>query len=163
METSHKAYNICLYVDDFRITYYNTEDAQHILQKIGKDYKYIVDWDCKNFCWLTFEWHYRNWYVDVSIPGYIQDILRKLKHVKKDEPQYSLHEHFLVHYTKHDEIQDASAPETSRTLEPNDTKYIQSVIGTLLYYTWTLDGTLQPALNRISTQKSAPTKKTIQK
>ena len=62
----------CLCVDDFGIKYYIKEDANHLPQAIGSHYKYTTDWDGKNYCGLTFEWDYKNGYVDVSIPGYVQ-------------------------------------------------------------------------------------------
>ena len=34
----------CLCVDDFGIKYFNKKDVNHLLDKIGKIYNYIVDW-----------------------------------------------------------------------------------------------------------------------
>ena len=45
----------CLCVDDFGVKYFNTKDAQYLLDTIGQHYKYTVDWTGKNFCKLIFD------------------------------------------------------------------------------------------------------------
>ena len=140
----------CLCVDDFGVKYFSDSDAKHLLQTLGKDYQYTVDWSGRNFCGLTFDWNYKEGYVDVSMPGYISDALKKLQHDKKPKPQYSPHEHFPINYGKHDATQYTTTPDNKPTLSPYGTKYIQSVTETFLYYARALDTTMIPALNNIS-------------
>ena len=116
----------CLCVDDFGVKYFNRNDTDHLLNTLGKNYNI-------NFCSLKFEWNYKDGYVYVSIPGYIKDALRKLKHIPNKKPQYSPREQFPVDYAKHDTTQYATAPDKSPTLAHKEIKYIQSVVGTFLY------------------------------
>ena len=124
----------------------------HLLNILGTDYKYTVDWAGCNFCGLKFEWNYKDGYVDISIPGYIKDSLCKLKHVPSKQNQHPPHEYFPVDYSRHDTTQYATTPNKSPTLAPKEIKCIQLVVGTFLYYARTLDVTMLPYLNDISSQ-----------
>ena len=86
----------CLCVDDFGVKYHSKEDTDHLLQTLGNHYTYTIDWLGKNFCGLTFGWDYAAGHVDVSIPGYVLDTLRKLQHVWKKQTQYSPYEYIPV-------------------------------------------------------------------
>ena len=48
-------------------------------------------------------------------------------------------------------------------LNPKDTKFIQSVTGSFLYYGRALDNTILPALNEIASEQAQPTQKTMEK
>ena len=37
----------CVCVDDFGVKYYSNEDAQHLMDCLGKNYKYTTDWEGK--------------------------------------------------------------------------------------------------------------------
>ena len=118
----------CLCVDDFGIKYTSKEDALHLLDSIGTNYKYTCDWSGSKYCGLTLDWHYEHGYVDVSMPGYVK-ILIRLQHVPKIYPQYSPHESVPIVYATKNTRQYATAPDTSPLLNPKDTKFIQSVTG----------------------------------
>ena len=78
--------NVCLCVDDFGIQYFSKADANHLLQAIGKHYRYTTDWGGINYCGLTFNRQYDKGYVDVSMPGYIQKALTRLQYQPKTFP-----------------------------------------------------------------------------
>lgn len=57
----------------------------------------------------------------------------------------------------------ARQPDTSLILiTPKETIYIQTVVGTSLYYAQVLDNTMLPTLNDIGTQQSHPTTKIME-
>ena len=112
---------------------------------------------------MTFDWHYKEGYVDVSMPGYIKEVLRRLQHIRSKRIQYSPHEYLPIHYGKHNATQYASSTDTSPTLPITDTRYIQSVVGSFLYYSRAMDSTILPTLNTLSSQQAAPTKTTMDK
>ena len=68
----------CLYVDDFGIKYFTKSDLQHLLQTLGKSYTYSVDYSGADFCGLHYDWNYSREYVDVSLPLYVHNALRRL-------------------------------------------------------------------------------------
>lgn len=83
----------CLCVDDFGIKYMNNEDLIHLLSTLQANYGVTVDKEGRNFCGLTIDWNYKQGYVDISIPGYIEKVLLKYQHPKPKRPEFSPHKH----------------------------------------------------------------------
>ena len=153
----------CLCVDDFGVKYINKDDANHLLSSLQQTFNVSTDWEGKNFCGLTFNWNYKQRYVDVSMPTYVQDVLHKFQHPPPSKAQRSPfiikpHQPF-----KPGQRQYAKAPDSSPQLDDKGTKRIQSIVGSLLYYARAIDNTILPALNSISAQQSKPTTATHQR
>ena len=147
----------CLCVDDFGIKYFNKADADHLLHALGTKYTTSVDGSGKNFCGLTIDWHYEKNCVDISMPGYIRKLLQKLQHFMKKNPQYTPFPVAPYKPPKKGQRQYAPQPDTSTKLDASETKYIQSIVGSLLYYARAIDSTILPALNTISKSQASPT------
>jgi hypothetical protein len=156
-----KRTKFCLCVDDFGVKYFCKDDAEHLLQSLRKDYTCTVDWTGRNFCGLTMDWHYDKEYVDISMPDYVRDALHRFQHDPKQVPQYSPHIHTPIKYGER--IQYAKAPDSSAPLDKKDTKRVQSIVGTFLYYARAIDSTYLTALNEIASQQSKPTQQTLMK
>ena len=77
-------------------------------------------------------------------------------------PQYSPHEYVPINWTSHTNRQYAMEEDTSAFLSIPDTKYVQSAIGSLLYYGRALDGSILPTLSKIASKQATPTIKTKQ-
>ena len=141
----------CLCVDDFGVKYYTKNDLDHFLDTLRKKYTVTTD---MNFCGLTFDWHYNDGYVDMSMPEYVTKALQRLNYQPSKQPQYSPHEHNPITKMKKGMQQyanDDHTPFVSKT----DTTWVQSVVGTFLYYARAIDNTILPALrNRHITGKS---------
>ena len=75
----------CLCVDDFGIKYWSKEDANHLERAIATKFKYTIDNEGKNYCGLTLDWNYRQGYVDISMPKYIQKLLKRLDYTPKKQ------------------------------------------------------------------------------
>ena len=69
------------------------------------------------------------------------------------------HAHIPIQYLIKNTRQYATALDISPLLDPKETKYIQSVTGTFLYYGRVLDFIILPALNEVASAQSSPTKK----
>ena len=102
------------------------------------------------------EWHYDKGYVDVSMPGYVPLILQRLQHVPEKFPQYLPYVHTPIKYGMKGSRQYANAPDKSALLYPTDTKHIQSVTGSFLFYGRAIDYTALPALNEIASAQEKP-------
>ena len=151
----------CLCVDDFGIKYFSKADANHLFTVLANHYQYTVDWEGTNFCGYTLDWHYDDGFVDLSMPNYIPSLLKKL-HYSPEKIQHSPHEFLPLNYgTKTRQL--ATQLDTSPLLNPKETTYVQSIIGSLLYHARALDGSLLPALNSISAQQNKPTQKVKEK
>ena len=103
----------------------------------------------------------RQKHVNISMPRYITDNMRKFQHSKPDCPQGSRYPRTKTTYGQ--KIQLSKQSSSSPKLNTKNTNHVQSINGTFLYYTRTINPTLLPALNEISTSKSAPTQDILNK
>jgi hypothetical protein len=148
----------CLCVDDFGVKYFSTADANHLLDSLRKHYKISVDWDGADYCGLSIKWNYAEKYVDISMPGYIAATLERLQHPKPLRPQHAPHQWTQPAYGQ--KLQLAPIDETPK-LDKLGTKFVQSCVGSLLYYARAVDPTMLPAINEISGSQASPTQKTM--
>ena len=147
----------CLCVDDFGVKYFSKEDVQHLHDTIAKEYTCKIDWSGENFLGYKIKWDYEKGFVDISIPDYIKNALKRLGYKVSIYPQYSPHEHAGVNWTNKGDRQYAQQPDDSPLLDKAGTKYVQQVVGVFLYYARALDSTMLPALNQIGAQQAQPT------
>ena len=111
----------------------------------------------ENFYGLQLQWNYCKKFADVSLPKYVQKSLQCLQHVAPKSPQYSPQYHHPINFSTKGTTQYAMKPDDSPLLSPSETKWVQSVVGSLLYYARALDPTLLTALNHIGTSQAQPT------
>ena len=153
---SHKTRptKFCLCVDDFGVKYFSKDDAEHLLNALCDHYKISVDWEGRNYCGLTIDWHYDKGYVDINMPGYVKKALHRFQHPAPKKPQYAPHRWTAPAYGK--KVQFAHTDESPK-LDKTGTKRVQSVSGTFLYYGRAMDPTLLVALSDISSNQTSPT------
>mmetsp|Transcript_27292 Transcript_27292/g.38608 ORF Transcript_27292/g.38608 Transcript_27292/m.38608 type:complete len:116 (-) Transcript_27292:351-698(-) len=84
----------------------------------------------------------------------------RFQHPTPSRPQDSPHNHDIPKYGA--KIQYAKEPDTTAALNTKDTKKVQEIFSTLLYYAQAIDSTMLPAIGTLSTQQSAPTNKTME-
>ena len=117
--------------------------------------------DGKNYCRIEIDWHYSKGYVDIAMPKYIPELRKKLQHTKPIKPQYAPHKWTQPVFGK--QTQMALDPHKTEPLDKKGTKYIQSGVGSILYYARAVDPTMLPSLNKIGTTQAKPTKLTKEK
>ena len=153
----------CLCVDDFGIKVFNKADAQHLLEALQSHYTITTDWTGSDYCGLHLKWDYDAGHVDISMPGYVSKLLKRLNYSPKILPQTSPHEHSPIRYTKKGEQQLATSPDPTPLLPPPERRRLQSIVGSLLYYGRALEYPILPALNDISREQSEPMVRTMKK
>ncbi len=141
-----------LVVDDFAIKYTKLEDAQHLINALKKDYTITVDWDATKCIGLTIKWDYKNQKVYAHMPGYLPKAFLQFNHLPPKKKQNSPHPHITPQYGA--KTQYTADEDNSPFLNKEETKYIQAVAGTLLYYGLAVDNTILPALSAIATKQS---------
>ena len=151
----------CLCVDDFGIQYHSRADADHLIHALRQFYKITIDWDGKNYCGLQLDWDYQAGHVDISMPGYIDRLLTRLKHPKPNRPVDAPHRWRKPEYGK--SIQYNLPIDTSPPLTAPAAILLQSTVGSLLFYSRAVDPSMLPGLNEVSTQQSTPTINTQRK
>ena len=149
-----------LVVDDFGIKYTNKVDAKALMNTLQQLYSVSQDWTGARYCGLTIEWDYPNHIVDISIPGYIVRTLQCFCHPLPTRPQHSPHVWQKPKYGS--TIQYAPAHDNTLALNAKDTKHVQEVLGTLLFYTHAIDSTMLPTIGTLASQQAHGTKATLE-
>ena len=149
---------ICLCVDAFGVKYFSKDYTDHLLSSFKNYYAILTDWEGRNYLGLTINWNYNRGYVDILIPEYATKALEQLQHPNPKRPQYAPHFWTVPAYVKR--LKMAPAPNESDLPDKENTKKIQSIVGTLLYYARSVDTAMLQEINEISRVKSKPTKDT---
>ena len=147
-ETLPTKFTLC--VDDFGINYTNPDHAHHLVDNLKKYYTVYIDWGGVNYCGFTLDWNYDKKYVDVSMPGYNKKSLHRFQHPTPKWYQHAPHDWTAPVYDG-SRFQYSQTEPDLPTLYPVGTQQFHSTTGTLLYYSWSVDPTMLPALNKIST------------
>ena len=157
----HKTRPICFFlvVDDFAVKYVNRADADHLIDMIRKYYPMTVDENATKYIGLTIQWDYTKRKAHIHMPGYLDKAFVRFNHEKSMKIQNSSYPHVPSNYGA--KIQYVEDEIDSPILSKEDTKYIQAVTGTLLYYAQAVDPTILPALSTIATKQAKPTQKTM--
>jgi hypothetical protein len=92
--------------------------------------------------------------------GYLTKAMTCFKHETPNKIQTSPHHHIKVEYGA--KKQYLSNEEEPPALNKKETKYVQAVAGTFLYYARAVDPTIFPALSSLATEQAKPMQKTIQ-
>ena len=79
-----------LVVDNFGVKYVGKENAEHLIQAIkAAGYEVTIDWEGELYCGISLRWNYEKRHLDISIPGYIEKLLARHKHVPPKHDQHS--------------------------------------------------------------------------
>ncbi len=120
-----------------------------------------VDKEATKYIGLTIKWDYMNQKAHIHMPGYLQKALIRFKHEMPNKIQNSPHPHVIPQHgakAQYEKNKDVSPP-----LSKEETKYVQAVVGTLLYYVRAVDTTILMALSSIAMEQARPTQETIKK
>ena len=76
---THRTHDISftLVVDNFGVKYTSRADFNHLVATIKQKYIATIDRSGVLYCGLTLAWNYAKRYVDISMPGYIQQCLAR--------------------------------------------------------------------------------------
>ena len=148
-----------LVVDDFGVMYEGKEHVDHLLATLHKYYpKITTDWEGTIYCGIHMKWTPKYDKVELSMPGYIQNILHKYSHTP-GKRQHAPHPYRApVYGTK---IQTATPEDETEQVDAPTKTRIQQIVGSLLYYSRAVDPTMLVALNALSSQQAHPTKNTV--
>ena len=150
-----------LVVDDFGVKYVGREHAEHLIACIKKTYELTEDWTGDLYCGIKLNWDYKARTVDLSMPGYIKNVLQKYKHQMPTSPQHCPYSPAPKQYG--DKAQAPLPVDISPSLSAEEIKEIQRVIGSILYYARAVDITVLMALSSIAIEQSKGTTSTMEK
>ena len=112
----------CSCVDDFGIKYFNTADIQYLLNALKQHYTASCDWSSENYCGFKLEWFCVQGYVKASMPKYIKELLKNLKHTPPARPVHAPRRWSEPAYGQ--KIQYAKAANTSPLLDEKGKRLI---------------------------------------
>jgi hypothetical protein len=142
------------------VKYINKTKVNHLTSVLSQDYKIDTDWDGTRYLGLTLDWDYKLRKVHLSILGFIEKALIRFGHTPPDKPQLQPHPHTVSTYGA--TIQYAKHINQSSKATKEQQKYIQQVIGVLLYYGRAVDSTILVTLSSLASAQAAPTEYTME-
>ena len=156
----HETRNIdfTLVVDDFLIKYEKDEDLEHLRESLGKYYKFKVDLEAKQYVGINLKWDYVNRTVRLSMDGYVEQALKEFEHMAPKTPHHAPSRYILPNFGQR--IQFVKVDETA-PLGKDKIRFIQKVVGKLLYYARAVDPTMLHAINDISLKATKGTEATL--
>ena len=142
-----------LVVDDFGVKIPNKAAAEHLINVLEKEYKLHKDW--KGAKYLGFDINIKPGYAAIlDMPNYVPKMLEqffpgqtlkgKLSPAVYTAPTYGAKQQY------------ATTDDTA-TLSPEDTKRVQEIVGSALYYARAIDCTMLPATTHASSRQAKPT------
>jgi hypothetical protein len=78
-----------LVVDDFAVKYVTKYDDNHLRDALLQHYKITMDWEGKVYSGITLDWDYKKRTCDISMPGYITNVLNKIQHDASRTPHHT--------------------------------------------------------------------------
>jgi hypothetical protein len=67
-------------VDDFAIKYVGKQQADHLRNALLQSYELATNWKAKVYLGMYFKWDYKNRTCNISMPGYVSNVLSKFQH-----------------------------------------------------------------------------------
>jgi hypothetical protein len=146
-----------LVVDDFAVKYVGKQHAKHLWNALLRTYELATAWRATVYSGMTLKWDYKNRTCDMSMPGYVSNILSKFQHDASKHPQHTPSRYVTPVYGA--KTQYATKDETP-PLTATQCLTIQKVTGSVLYYARAVDPTVLMPLNDIATEQTKATEKT---
>jgi hypothetical protein len=144
-------------VDDFAIKYVVKQHADHLRNALLKSYELTTDWAAKVYSGITLKWDYKNRTCEISMPGYVSNMLSKFQHDAPKHPQHAPSRYGTPVYGA--KTQYATKDETP-PLTAKQCLNIQKVTGSVLYYSRAVDPTVLMPINDIAMEQTKATEKT---
>jgi hypothetical protein len=146
-----------LVVDDFTVKYVDKHHAEHLRNVLLQTYELITDWTAMVYSGMTLKWDYKNRTCDISMPGYVSNVLGKFQHDAPKHPQHTPSWYVTPIYGAKNQY--ATKDETPR-ITAQQCLTIQKFTRSVLYYTPAVDPTVLMPLNDIATEQTKATEKT---
>jgi hypothetical protein len=146
-----------LVVEDFAGKYVGKQHAEHIRNALLHTYELTTDWTATVYSRMTLKWDYTKRTCDISMPGYVSNILIKFQHDALNHPQHTLSRYVMPVYGAKTQY---AARDVAPPLTAQQCLTIQNVTGSVLYYARAEDLTVLMPLNDIATEQTKATENT---
>jgi hypothetical protein len=144
-------------VDDFTVKYVRKQHAEHLRDALLRTYELTTSWTATVYSGMTLKWDYKSRTCDISMPGYVSNVISKFQLDAPKHPQHTPSMYVTPVYGA--KTQYATKDETP-PLTAQQCLTIQKVTGSVLYYARVVDPTVLIPLNDIATEQTKATEKT---
>jgi hypothetical protein len=146
-----------LVVDDFAVKYIGKQHAEHLRNTLLWTYELTTYWTATVYSGMNLKWYYKHRTCDISMPGYVSNVLSKFQHDAPKHPQHTLSRYVTPVYGAKTRYvtKDETPPLTAQHCLT-----IQKITGSVLYYARAVDPTVLMPLNDIVTEQTKATGKT---
>jgi hypothetical protein len=145
-----------LIVDDFSVNYVGKQHADHLRKALLQSYELTTDWEAKVYSGMSLKWYYKNRTCNISMPGYVSNVLSKFQHDAPKHPQHTPCRYVTPVYGAKPQY---AARDDTPPLSAKQCLNIQKVTGSVLYYARAVDPTVLMPLNDITTEQTEATEK----
>jgi hypothetical protein len=118
-----------LVVDDFVVKYVADAEAHHLHNALLRNYEITTDWGGKVYSGIILKWDYGKHTCDISIPGYVNNVLNRFQHDSPKKTQHTLSKYVTTVYEEN--TQYATRDETP-LLSTKQCTTIQKITGSVL-------------------------------
>jgi hypothetical protein len=144
-------------VGDFAVKYVGKQHAEHLQNALLRTYELTTDWTAMVYSGMTLKWDYKHRTCDISMPGYISNVLSKFQHAAPKHPQHTPSRYVTPVYGA--KTQYATKDETP-PITAKQCLTIQKFTRSVLYYAQAVDPTVLMPLNDITTEQTKANEKT---
>jgi hypothetical protein len=157
----HDTLNISflVWVDDFLIKFKRSDRAaiDHLLAALRSKYEITVDWTASSYVGLDICRDRLARTITISMDGYIERLQEELKLILRKDPKNPL-TYLATKYTSDPQMEEVDDSPPAST---DQIKFLQIIVGKLLFYSIAIDLTIAVAVNRLSMLRSKATQKTV--
>jgi hypothetical protein len=143
-----------LVVENFAVKYVGKHHADHLRYDLLKTYKLTMDWTATVYSGVTLKRDYNTRTCDISLPGYLSNVLSKFQHDAPKHPQYTPSRYVTPVYGA--KTQYATKDETL-PLMAQKCITLQKVTGSVLYYAHAVDPTVATEQTKATDKTQAAT------
>jgi hypothetical protein len=146
-----------LLVDNFAVKHVGKDNAHHLRNALLCHYEITTDSGGTLYSGMTLEWDYQQCSCDISMPGYVTNVLNKFQQDAPKHPQHTPSKYVTPIYDAKNQY--ATRDETPLLSAKQCTK-IQKITGSVLYYARAVYHTFLMPLNDIAIDQTKATQKT---
>ena len=124
---------VALVVDNSGVKYVGEEHAKHLLNILLKNYEGVhEDWGGTKFCGITLKWDYIRRTCELSMPRYIEAILKRFHHSRPIKLELAPHRHASCSFSTTNAQSPIPYDNTAR-LEASGVLCVQRIVRCILY------------------------------
>jgi hypothetical protein len=146
-----------LVVEYFAIKYVTDAGVNQMRNARLRNYEITTDWGGTVYSGITLKWYYDKRTCDISMPGYVNNVLNKFQHDNPKTTQHTPSKYVSPVYGA--KMQYATQDDTP-LLSAKQCTTIQKITGSVLYYSRAVDPTVLMPLNDITTEETTATEQT---